>query len=59
MIQIKKKQMSFIVERSGRKDNTEELNKLLNDGWSVTLLCQLSGTDSLTSYALVILEKEE
>lgn len=55
---MKKNQMSFVVQISGRKDNTDELNKLLNDGWSVTLLTEMSGNDSLTSYALVILEKE-
>jgi hypothetical protein len=53
-----KKQMSFIVERNGRKDNTGELNSLLNDGWSVTMISSMSGTDAFISYALVILEKE-
>ena len=53
-----KKQMSFIVHHNGRKDNTEELNALLNNGWTVTMMCQMSGTDSMTCYALVILEKE-
>ena len=53
-----KKQMSFIVERYGKKDNTEELNVLLNDGWSVTMVCPMSGNDSLNCNALVILQKE-
>lgn len=55
---MSKKQMSFIVEKNGRKDSTEELNKLLNDGWTVSMICQMSGTDSLAWYALVILERE-
>lgn len=53
-----KKQMSFIVERNGKKDNNEELNSLLNDGWSATMISSMSGADSFVSYALVIHEKE-
>jgi hypothetical protein len=53
-----KKQTSFIVERNGRKDNTEELNSLLNNGWTVVMICPMSGNDGLLSHALVILKKE-
>jgi hypothetical protein len=57
-IRMAKKQTSFIVERNGRKDNTEELNSLLNNGWTVVMICPMSGNDGLLSHALVILEKE-
>ena len=55
---MSKKQMSFVVQHNGRKDNTEELNALLNNGWTVTMICQMSGNDSMACYALVILERE-
>ncbi|WP_315115551.1 hypothetical protein [uncultured Clostridium sp.] len=53
-----KKQMSFIVKRNGKYDNADKLNLLLNDGWPVSMINQMSDTDSLNCYALVILEKE-
>jgi hypothetical protein len=55
---MSKKQMAFIVTTNGRKDNTDELNNLLNSGWTVSMITQMSGTDALTCYALAILEKE-
>lgn len=55
---MSKKQMSFIVTTNGRKDNTDELNTLLNNGWTVSMISQMSGTDGLACHALVILEKE-
>ncbi|MBL4937775.1 hypothetical protein JK636_18885 [Clostridium sp. YIM B02515] len=55
---MEKKQMAFIVTTNGRKDNTEELNNLLNSGWTVSMITQMSGTDGLACNALVILEKE-
>lgn len=55
---MSKKQMSFIVEKNGKKDNTDELNRLLNEGWSAAMICPLSGSDRLDNFALVILERE-
>jgi hypothetical protein len=39
--------------------STEELNSLLNDGWSVTSISPMGGGGQAEAFALVILQKQE
>lgn len=48
----------MVQVKNGGADNIDELNELLNNGWLVSMIGPMSGTDTLYSYALVILEKE-
>ncbi len=44
----------FLTEK---KNNLEELNQMLSEGWKVVSQSGMSGSQSNASYSLVILEK--
>ncbi|OPJ59235.1 hypothetical protein [Clostridium oryzae] len=56
---MKKQEKAFIVRKYGQNENTEELNSLLSEGWSVTSISPMSGGGQSEAFALVILQKQE
>ncbi|MDQ0914602.1 hypothetical protein QFZ78_000862 [Paenibacillus sp. V4I5] len=54
MINAKSNNLSYLTEK---KNNLEELNELLSQGWKVVSQSSMGGGGINTVYSLVILEK--